>query len=100
MLYTVLALVLATEQALSVGVGDKFPAAGLSKLGCSGKKSVIFFYGADDAPSCSKQLAAMDEALPEFQSMGVGVVGVRNRKQSPAMIRSACAMPVTASGWY
>ena len=41
----------------------------------SGKPAVVFFYGADDAPSCSKQIMAMDQALPEFQSMGVKVVG-------------------------
>ena len=41
-------------------------------------QSVVFFYGADDAPSCSKQIMAMDSALPEFDAMGVKVVGVRN----------------------
>lgn len=38
-------------------------------------QSVIFFYGADDAPSCSKQIAGMDAALPEFDKLGVKVVG-------------------------
>ena len=41
-------------------------------------QSVVFFYGADDAPSCSKQIMAMDAALPEFDDLGVKVVGVRN----------------------
>ena len=43
------------------------------------RQSVIFFYGADDAPSCEKQIAAMDGALPEFKELGVKVVGVRNQ---------------------
>ena len=42
---------------------------------CVRGQSVIFFYGADDAPSCSKQIMAMDQVLPEFESMGVKVVG-------------------------
>ena len=75
---TLLVLVASSCSALQIGVGDKFPAPALSKFGCSGKKSVVFFYGADDAPSCSKQIMGMDEALPEFESMGVSVVGVRN----------------------
>ena len=72
-----LALV-ASLNAMSIGVGDKFPAPALAKFGCSGKKSVIFFYGADDAPSCSKQISAMDAALSDFDALGVKVVGVRN----------------------
>ena len=34
--------------------------------------------GADDAPSCSKQISAFDAAAAEFASAGVAVVGVRN----------------------
>ena len=63
---------------LGASVGDPFPKAALSALGCANKKSAIFFYGADDAPSCSKQLSAMDAALPDFKALGVQVVGVRN----------------------
>ena len=53
-----------------------FPA--VQTCGVSGKKAVIFFYGADDAPSCSKELAAFDAAAAEFKESGVAVVGVRN----------------------
>ena len=39
MLYRAALIALAASaDALSIGVGDKFPAPGLSKLGCSGKK--------------------------------------------------------------
>jgi hypothetical protein len=48
MLRTILALGVSAVASMSIGVGSKFPQAALSKFGCSGKKSVIFFYGADD----------------------------------------------------
>lgn len=50
----------------------------MQTCGVSGKKAVIFFYGADDAPSCSKEISAFDAALAEFKESGVSVVGVRN----------------------
>jgi len=77
---------------MGAAVGDKFPAEALSKFGVTNKKAVVFFYGADDAPSCSKQIAAMDEALPDFTEMGVKVVGVRNPagvKQTDASVTLA-----------
>ena len=39
---------------------------------------MVYFFGADDAPSCSKQNSAFDSALPDFKSRGFSVVGVRN----------------------
>merc|ERR1719163_1060469 len=90
--------VLATSSALTVRAAYSrtstitMGAAVGAKFGCTGKKSVIFFYGADDAPSCSKQIAAMDAALPEFSEMGVKVVGVRNPagvKQTEASVTLA-----------
>ena len=61
---------------MGLAVGEKFPAP--KSWGIGGKKAVVFFYGADDAPSCSKELAAFDSALPEFKSKGATLVGVRN----------------------
>ena len=52
----------------------------LKKWGVSGKKAVIYFYGADDAPSCKKQNSAFDEQLEAFSKAGATVVGVRNEK--------------------
>merc|ERR1711924_171880 len=43
-----------------------------------GKKAVVFFYGADNAPSCSKEIDAFSAAAEEFKGSGVTVVGVRN----------------------
>ena len=50
----------------------------MKACGVNGKKAVVFFYGADDAPSCSKEISAFDAALDEFKDSGVTVVGVRN----------------------
>ena len=61
---------------MGLAVGEKFPAP--KSWGISGKKAVVFFYGADDAPSCSKELAAFDGALPDFKAAGATLVGVRN----------------------
>ena len=63
---------------MGLAVGEKFPATALSAMGVSGKKACIFFYGADDAPSCSKELKAFDAAGKNFTTAGVAVVGVRN----------------------
>jgi len=53
------------------------PASGPGQARYKGS-AVVFFYGADDAPSCSKQIAAFDGAAAEFAAAGVAVVGVRN----------------------
>jgi len=65
---------------LSMGlkVGDSFPAPALKKFGVAGKKAVVFFYGADDAPSCEKEISAFSAATDEFKKDGFTVVGVRN----------------------
>jgi len=65
---------------MGLSVGDDFPKAALKNIGAAGKNSVVFFYGADSAPSCSKEIEAFDSSLSEFQSAGVTVVGVRNEK--------------------
>ena len=46
-----------------ISVGEKLPRSVLSKAGLSGKKGALFFYGADDAPSCSKELSAFEVSL-------------------------------------
>lgn len=63
---------------MGLAVGDQFPADALTSFGVKGKKAVVFFYGADDAPSCKKELAAFDEFMGEFKTLGATVVGVRN----------------------
>mmetsp|Transcript_31375 Transcript_31375/g.93217 ORF Transcript_31375/g.93217 Transcript_31375/m.93217 type:complete len:196 (+) Transcript_31375:20-607(+) len=61
-----------------ISVGEKLPKSVLSKAGLSGKKGALFFYGADDAPSCSKELSEFEGSLADFDARGVSVVGVRN----------------------
>merc|ERR1719335_1895977 len=65
---------------MGLAVGEKFPPSALSTCGVSGKKAVVFFYGADDAPSCSKQISAFSDATDDFKKAGFAVVGVRNAK--------------------
>ena len=63
---------------MGLSAGEKMPASVLTQCGVKGKNAVVFFYGADDAPSCSKELTAFDAASAEFAGAGVTVVGVRN----------------------
>merc|ERR1719453_1219056 len=65
---------------MGLSVGDQFPPSALAKCGVSGKNAVVFFYGADDAPSCSKEISAFENELATFAEAGVAVVGVRNGK--------------------
>ena len=41
-----------------------------------GKKVVLYFYPRDNTPGCSRQAAAFAAAYPEFQALGVEVIGV------------------------
>ena len=63
---------------MGLGIGDIFPAPALKQFGVAGKTAVIFFYGADDAPSCKKEIATFDEFMDDFKKLGATVVGVRN----------------------
>ena len=67
-----------TSLRMSIAVGEQFPAPALSKIGVAGKPAVLYFYGADEAPSCTKQAEGFDAASNEFG--GVTVVGIRNDK--------------------
>merc|ERR1719174_542706 len=64
---------------MGLSVGDAFPASALQTCGVKGKKAVVFFYGADDAPSCKKEISGFEAALGEFKTAGFTVVGVRNQ---------------------
>lgn len=63
---------------MGLAVGESFPKNALQKFGANGKKSVIYFYGADDAPSCKKQTAAFNDRADEFKKVGAIIIGVRN----------------------
>jgi peroxiredoxin Q/BCP len=62
--------------------GEKFPADAAVTLGVKNKNAVVYFYGADGSPSCTKQAMAFDSANAEFKKLGFEVVGVRSDKES------------------
>ena len=41
-----------------------------------GKKVVLYFYPRDNTPGCSRQAVAFAAAYPEFQALGVEVIGI------------------------
>ena len=59
---------------MGLSSGAQFPQDALDKFGVAGKKAVLFFYGADDAPSCSKQIKSFGESLSKFEAAGVEVM--------------------------
>merc|ERR1719199_1388277 len=62
--------------------GESFPASAATKFGIKGKNAVVYFYGADGSPSCTKQAIAFDQKAAEFKDLGFEVVGVRSDKQA------------------
>jgi peroxiredoxin Q/BCP len=42
----------------------------------SGRAYVLYFYPKDDTPGCTKEAIGFTEAYPEFQRLGVEVVGI------------------------
>ena len=63
---------------MGLAIGDKFPAGALKTCGVNGKTAVVFFFGADDAPCCAKEITAFDAASAGFKDAGDAIVGVRN----------------------
>jgi len=70
-----------------ISVGDKAPdftlpdqngkSVKLSKYqGIFGKKVVLYFYGSDGSPSCTKQAEGFTEAYTAFKKAGAEVIGV------------------------
>jgi peroxiredoxin Q/BCP len=41
-----------------------------------GSPLVVYFYPKDDTPGCTKEALGLAEAHPEFQAVGVAVVGI------------------------
>ena len=62
--------------------GESFPDSAATKFGIKGKNAVVYFYGADGSPSCTKQAIAFDQKAAEFKDLGFEVVGVRSDKQA------------------
>ena len=75
--------------------GAQFPADALEKFGVAGEKAVIFFFGQDDAPSCSKQIAAFDANLAAFKAAGVKRAEKRGAKVAAKSGRSKLRKAMT-----
>lgn len=54
-----------------------------------GKRFVLYFYPKDNTPGCSRQAAAFAAAYPDFQRLGVEVVGI-SRDSEASHARFAC----------
>ena len=69
---------------MTITEGDPAPAFDLHADGgvrvasdaMSGRAYVLYFYPKDDTPGCTKEAIGFTEAYPEFQRLGVEVVGV------------------------
>ncbi|KAJ1475465.1 thioredoxin-like protein [Baffinella frigidus] len=62
--------------------GETFPDEVAGALGVKGKNAVVFFFGADGSPSCSKEVSAFSSAAADFKALNFEVVGVRNAKEA------------------
>ena len=68
----------------TIGEGDPAPSFDLHADGgvrvgseaLSGRAYVLYFYPKDDTPGCTKEAIGFTEAYPEFQRLGVEVVGI------------------------
>lgn len=69
---------------MSLGVGDHVPdfvlstddGGTLSDVNLKGKTTVLYFYPRDDTPGCTTEAQAFRDALDDFTSAGVALVGV------------------------
>ena len=72
------------EIIMSLDVGDRVPdfvlptddGGTLSNVNLQGKTTVLYFYPRDDTPGCTTEAQAFRDALPDFTSAGVALVGV------------------------
>lgn len=68
---------------MTIQEGDPAPAFDLptatgrvASATLSGRPYVIYFYPKDDTPGCTKEAIGFSESYPEFQKLGVEVIGV------------------------
>jgi peroxiredoxin Q/BCP len=48
----------------------------------AGQKVVIYFYPRDDTPGCTKEACQFNDALSQFEGLGIPVIGVSPDKQA------------------
>jgi peroxiredoxin Q/BCP len=64
----------------------EMPATGgrtVSLTGYKGKPFILYFYPKADTPGCTKEACAFQEAMPEFEKIGLNVIGVSPDKIKP-----------------
>jgi len=74
----------ASAPAGAVGEGDTAPTfalpddmgAEVSSAGLAGTPYVLYFYPKDDTPGCTTEACGFRDALPDFEKLGVRVLGV------------------------
>jgi thioredoxin-dependent peroxiredoxin len=67
------------------------PATGgrtVSLAGQCGRPFVLYFYPRADTPGCTREACAFQEVLPQFDSVGIDIIGV-SRDAMPALERFA-----------
>ncbi len=75
---------------MTVQQGDPAPAFEMPTTGgrrvsleaMRGKPFVLYFYPKADTPGCTKEACAFQESLPEFDKLGLNVIGVSKDKVS------------------
>ncbi len=73
------------------------PATGgrtVSRKAMAGRPFVLYFYPKADTPGCTKEACGFQEALPEFQKLGIEVIGVSPDKL-PAIEKFAAKYNLT-----
>jgi peroxiredoxin Q/BCP len=48
----------------------------------AGSKVVVYFYPRDDTPGCTKEACQFNDALSQFEGLGIPVIGISPDKQS------------------
>ncbi len=48
----------------------------------AGRKVVVYFYPRDDTPGCTKEACQFNDALSQFEGLGVPVIGISPDKQA------------------
>jgi thioredoxin-dependent peroxiredoxin len=65
------------KAASALEVGDRFPVESLARSGAAlTGPSVVYFYPKDGTSTCTREAAAFQRALPQYQEAGVEIIGV------------------------
>jgi peroxiredoxin Q/BCP len=51
----------------------------------AGQKVVVYFYPRDDTPGCTKEACQFNDALSQFEGLGIPVIGISPDKQASHM---------------